>query len=123
MLIRYRVMAYVTATLLSILVFAGIPLQVAAGRPQLVNVVGTIHGMCYIVYLLTAFVLTRSLKVPLGRMVLVLLAGTVPLASILAERKLTKRYHHLVGDDAAVAQHRSVEHPSARSATSSFTSS
>lgn len=91
-LIRYRVMAYVTATLLAILVFVGIPLQLVANRPGVVNVVGTIHGFCYLVYLLVAFDFTRKLRVPMGRMILVLLAGTVPFCSIVAERKLTKLY-------------------------------
>lgn len=91
-LVRYRVMAYVTATLLAILVFVGIPLQFAAGKPEVVNTVGTIHGFCYMVYLVVAFDFTRKLRVPTGRMVLVLLAGTVPFCSIVAERKLTKLY-------------------------------
>jgi integral membrane protein len=83
-------MAYTTAVLLIVLVFVGIPLQVAASSPQVVNVVGTIHGFCYIVYLFTAFDLTRKLHLRLGRMVLVLLAGTVPFCAIVAERLLTR---------------------------------
>ena len=90
-------MAYVTATLLAILVFVGIPMQLAANRPEVVNTVGTIHGFCYMVYLVVAFDFTRKLRVPMGRMVLVLLAGTVPFCSIVAERKLTKMYDREVG--------------------------
>lgn len=109
-LVRYRVLAYTTAVLLIVLVFAGIPLQVWAGKPQIVHVVGTAHGFLYIVYLFTAFDLTRRLRVPLGRMVLVLLAGTVPFCAIVAERKLSKLYQHREGDasrpelDAAVQE-------------------
>jgi integral membrane protein len=83
-------MAYTTAVLLIVLVFVGIPLQVAASSPQVVNVVGTIHGFCYIVYLFTAFDLTRRLRLKLWKMVLVLLAGTVPFCAIVAERLLTR---------------------------------
>ena len=39
-LTRYRVMAYVTAVLLIVLVFVAVPLQVA-GHPELATVVGT----------------------------------------------------------------------------------
>ncbi|MGA8682493.1 MAG: DUF3817 domain-containing protein, partial [Acidimicrobiales bacterium] len=74
LLVRYRVMAFTTATLLIILVFVGIPLQLAAGRPEVVNDVGTIHGFLYLVYLYVAFQLTRKLGVPKWQMVLVLLA-------------------------------------------------
>ncbi len=91
-LVRYRIMAFTTATLLIVLVFAGIPLQLAAGRPQVVNVVGTLHGFLYIVYLVTAFQLTRKLRVPKFQMLLVLLAGTVPFCAFVAERKMTRRF-------------------------------
>jgi len=97
-LVRYRVMAYTTAVLLIVLVFVGIPLQVAAGRPQVVNVVGTVHGFCYIVYLFAAFDLTRRLRLRLGKMALVLLAGTLPFCAIIAERLLTRLYEHSTDD-------------------------
>lgn len=91
-LIRYRVLAFSTATLLIVLVFVGVPLQVAANRPQVVNDVGTVHGLLYIVYLLVAFGLTRRLSIPRWQMALVLLAGTVPFAAFVAERKMTHRF-------------------------------
>ncbi|MHB8329107.1 MAG: DUF3817 domain-containing protein [Acidimicrobiales bacterium] len=94
-LIRYRVMAYTTAVLLIILVFIGVPLQAWAGFPQLATVVGTIHGFLYLVYLVVAFDLTRKLRLPLGRMLLVLLAGTVPFAAFVAEREMTKLFERV----------------------------
>jgi len=93
-------MAFTTATLLIILVFVGIPLQLAAGRPEVVNDVGTIHGFLYLVYLVVAFELTRRLGVPKWQMVLVLLAGTVPFCAFVAERKLTRRFDALAGHSA-----------------------
>jgi integral membrane protein len=91
-LIRYRVLALITATLLIILVFIGIPLQVFAGRSGVVNVVGTIHGFLYLAYLVVAFGLTRKLSIPKWQMALVLVAGTVPFCAFIAERKLTRRF-------------------------------
>jgi integral membrane protein len=102
-LIRYRVMAYTTAVLLIILVFVAIPLQFAAGKPEAARVVGTIHGYLYLVYLGVALDLTRKLRVPLGWMLLVLLAGTVPFCAFVAERKLTKRYDRLEVEAPAVS--------------------
>ncbi len=60
------------------------------------KVVGTIHGYLYLVYLGVAFDLTRKFRVPLGWMLLVLLAGTVPFCAFVAERKLTKLYDRTV---------------------------
>ncbi len=90
-LTRYRVMAYTTAVLLIVLVFVGVPLQVA-GHPAVATVVGTMHGFLYLVYLVVAFQLTRTLHIPVMRTVLVLIAGTVPFGAIIAERKLTSEY-------------------------------
>ena len=83
-LLRYRVMAFTTATLLIVLVFFGIPLQFMAGRPQVASVVGTPHGLSCIVFLYVAFSLTRWLGVPKWQMALVLrraLCHSAPLLS------------------------------------------
>jgi len=94
---RYRVLAYTTAVLLIVLVFVGIPLQVWGHDQIVVQIVGTAHGYLYLVYLVVAFEFTRRLRIPLGWMILVLLAGTVPFAAIVAERLLTRRFEHSVG--------------------------
>jgi integral membrane protein len=92
---RYRVMAYTTAVLLIVLVFVGVPLQVA-GHPGVATVVGTCHGFLYLIYLFVAFQLTRTMHIPLLRTVLVLIAGTVPFGAIIAERRLTSEYSRQV---------------------------
>ncbi|KEI44092.1 DUF3817 domain-containing protein [Saccharopolyspora rectivirgula] len=96
----YRIMAYVTAVLLILLCLAmvfkygwpeGSPLQVRGD--SLVSMIGVAHGWLYMVYLFVAFVLTKQLAVPIGRMLLVLLAGTVPFGAFFAERKVTRWFH------------------------------
>lgn len=94
-LLRFRALALLTATLLVVLVFVGLPLQFAAGQPAMADVVGTIHGFCYVAYLVAAFQLTRRLHVPRWQMALVLLAGTLPLCGFVAERKMTRRFEVL----------------------------
>ena len=91
-LVRYRVLAYTTAVLLIVLVFVGVPLQVWDHQPWVARIVGTAHGYLYLVYLGVAFDFTRRLRVPLLRMILVLLAGTIPFCAIVAERLLTRRF-------------------------------
>ena len=90
-LTRYRVLAYTTAVLLIVLVFVGVPLQLWDGDPWVARVVGTAHGYLYLVYLVVALDFTRRLRLPLLRMILVLLAGTIPFCAIVAERLLTRR--------------------------------
>ena|SRR5690349_20693518 len=92
-LTRFRVMAYVVGVLLLILVFVAVPLRYIAGEPLLVSIVGPIHGFLYMVYLVTAFDLALRARWPFVRTVLVLLAGTVPVMSFVAERKATRWIH------------------------------
>ena len=62
----YRVMAYVTGVVLIVLCVLAI-IQAFADDSAMVNVVGTIHGGLYIVYLIVSFPLTRRLRLPPGR--------------------------------------------------------
>ena len=89
-LTRFRVMAYIVGVLLLILVFVAVPLRYLADQPFLVSIVGPIHGFLYMVYLVTAFDLAVRARWPFVRTVLVLLAGTVPVMSFVAERKATQ---------------------------------
>lgn len=90
--LRYRVMAYVTGIVLIVLCFAGIPLQLAANNTIIVNDVGTVHGILYMIYLVVAYILTRKLRLPLGPTILVLLAGTIPVLTFVVERWVNRRY-------------------------------
>lgn len=92
----YRVMAYVTAVLLILLCLSMVlKYGFAHGSPMQsfgdtwTRQIGTAHGFLYLVYLFIAFVATTQLRVPYGRMLLVLLAGTVPFGAFVAERKVT----------------------------------
>ncbi len=89
--LRYRVMAYVTGVVLMILCFVGIPLQIA-GHPALVGVVGTAHGILYMIYLVTAALLAWKLRLHPVRTVVLLLAGTIPILTFVVERWMTRRY-------------------------------
>ncbi|MBL7502406.1 DUF3817 domain-containing protein [Frankia sp. CNm7] len=87
---RYRVLAYVVGVVLITLVLVAMPLKYAADTPQLVRAIGPIHGVLYIVYLLATFDLATKARIPGRRMILVMLAGTVPFVSFIAERSVTR---------------------------------
>ena len=90
-LTRYRVMAYVTGTLLVVLVLVAMPLKYAADVPGPTKVIGMLHGFLYAIYLLAAFWLALQARWSAKWTVLVLLAGTIPFVSFYAERKVTHR--------------------------------
>src|SRR3954467_7113572 len=89
-LTRFRVMAYVTGVGL-LAPTVGVILQYAADAPTLVAVVGPSHGFLYMVYLVCAFGLSLKSKWAPLYTIGVLLAGTIPFLSFVAERKVTHR--------------------------------
>lgn len=105
MLTRYRVMAYVTGVLLVLLTLGVIAKYVLEidGAADFTSVVGIAHGWLYVVYLIFAFDLGSKAKWPVGKLLWVLLAGTVPTAAFFVERKVTHELGAGVAEDAAAA--------------------
>jgi integral membrane protein len=89
--LRYRVMAYVTGAVLIVLCFVGIPLQVAH-HPAVASYVGTAHGILYIIYLVTAWLLARKLRLEIRPTVIMLLAGTIPVMTFIVERWVSRAF-------------------------------
>ena len=87
-LLRYRIMAWVVGVGLAVLVFVGIPLQIA-GHPSVVQVVGPIHGIFYIVYLVAALDLARRARFSVLDMLLMVGAGLLPILAFVMERRIT----------------------------------
>ena len=90
-LTRYRVVAYAVGVVLILLVGVAMPLKYLADEPVLVEAIGPFHGALYIVYLVVTFQLSMRQRWSLGRMLLLMLAGTVPVVSFVAERWVTAR--------------------------------
>jgi integral membrane protein len=88
-LLRYRVIAYVVGVGLIVLVVIGLPLKYAADSSGVVSVVGPLHGVLYVVYLLATLDLARRIRMNPVTAVLIMLAGTIPFLSFVAERKVT----------------------------------
>jgi len=98
----YRVMAYLTGVMLLILC-AGMVVKYGFGNGIVVSIVGPIHGFLYMVYLAAAFNLgVLKARWPMGYLLFVLLAGTIPFVSFIAERNVTHRMRQgLAGTEAA----------------------
>ncbi|WP_337060238.1 DUF3817 domain-containing protein [Kineococcus sp. G2] len=86
-LTRYRVMAWVTGIGL-LFVVAGMVQEYALDRgDSITRVMGPVHGLFYVLLLITTFDLGTRVRWPWSRMLLTALAGTVPFLSFYAERK------------------------------------
>ena len=95
LLVTYRVFAYVTGVLLLVntaflLVFLG------SEPPEWYALSWTAHGWAYMFYLATGFAIAFTLRWGIVRTILILLAGTIPAMSFVAERWVVR--HVVVAD-------------------------
>ena len=100
-LTRYRVMAYVTAVMLLVLCACMIFKYGFDTGESLTLVVSQLHGVLYIVYLVCAFDLGQKARWSFGKLVWVLLAGTIPTAAFFVERWVRAQVEPLIAKGAS----------------------
>ncbi|MBD0843192.1 DUF3817 domain-containing protein [Streptomyces sp. TRM68416] len=104
-LTRYRVMAYVTAVMLLVLCVSMVFKYGFDTGEDVTFAVSQVHGFLYIIYLIFAFDLGSKAKWSFGKLLWLLLSGTIPFAAFFVERKVTREVEPLIGDRApAVAK-------------------
>lgn len=110
-LTRYRVLAYVTGVFLLMLTLhviiqfvqsssQDIPYSEAKGLGEWIPGgdfwIPAAHGWLYLAYVIASVDLWMRTRLPAGRMLLVVLAGTVPAMSFVAEHWVTKRLRPMI---------------------------
>ncbi|MEU7578275.1 DUF3817 domain-containing protein [Streptomyces sp. NPDC041068] len=101
-LTRYRVMAYVTAIMLLVLCTCMVFKYGFDKGEGLTLVVSQVHGVLYIIYLIFAFDLGSKAKWPFGKLLWVLVSGTIPTAAFFVERGVVREVEPLITDGSAV---------------------
>jgi integral membrane protein len=86
-LLAYRIAAYATGVMLLVLT-TSVVLHYGFGDQRL-TWSGPVHGFLYMGYFVATLLLGTSMRWRLARMVLVALAGMIPLMSFVAERSVT----------------------------------
>lgn len=94
-LLAFRILAWVTGVVLLGLT-VGMVLKYGFGDPTLVATIGPAHGFLYMGYIVAVLLLAERLRWKPAKAVWVLLAGTVPVASFVAERKVTREVQGLL---------------------------
>ena len=87
----YRVFAYVTGVGLLLLVFYAMPMKYLAGDPRPTAIIGMLHGFLYMAYIVITLLLAERCRWRPVDALVILVAGTIPLASFFAERRVTAR--------------------------------
>ncbi|WP_181769035.1 DUF3817 domain-containing protein [Streptomyces albidus (ex Kaewkla and Franco 2022)] len=98
-LTRYRVMAYVTAVMLLVLCTCSVLSRFLGVLDKDVTlVVSQAHGLLFMIYLVVAFDLGQKARWAFGKLLWVLISGTIPLAAFFVERKVVREVSPLVED-------------------------
>ncbi|MGC9962167.1 MAG: DUF3817 domain-containing protein [Acidimicrobiales bacterium] len=90
---RYQVMSIVVGVMLLVLVGVAMPVQYVGHKPTMANIVSVVHGLLYIVYLLSAADLARRARFSAGQLVAVVCAGFLPFLAFYVEWRTARRIH------------------------------
>lgn len=88
-------MAFAAGIMSLLLWFVELPVVYLLDDPELaakVKWIPFVHGYVYAFYVLTAIHFTAKARFTIKRMILFILAGTLPVASFVAERKVTREF-------------------------------
>jgi len=92
---RYRFMALVAGVMSLLLWFVDIPVMYVFDNPDWKAAVAWlpfVHGWVYAVYVLVAIQFSVKARWSMKKMIWLILAGTLPIASIAAERRVVRQY-------------------------------
>jgi integral membrane protein len=92
---RFRIMALIAGVMSLLLWFVDLPVAYLFNNEDWKGKVAWIpfvHGWVYAVYLLTALQFSVKARWDLRRVIWLALAGTLPVASFVAERRVVKNY-------------------------------
>jgi integral membrane protein len=94
-LLRFRVMAVIAGVMSLLLWFVDLPVAYLLDNAELkarVAWIPFVHGWIYLVYVLTAIQFAVKNRWPIFKMLALILAGTLPVASLIAERRVVRKY-------------------------------
>ena len=92
---RYRFMALVAGVMSLLLWFVDLPVVYLFNNPDWKAAVAWIpfvHGWIYAAYVLVAIQFSVKARWPMKKIIWLILAGTLPIASIAAERRVVRQY-------------------------------
>ena len=85
---RLRLFSLLEAISFLVLIFIAVPIKYAGDNPNPVHVMGPVHGVLFIFYVLSTFQVRTALSWPNGVTAKVLVAAVIPFAPFFVERWL-----------------------------------
>jgi len=94
-ILRFRIMAVVSGVMSLLLWFVYMPIKYVFDAPNLHSAtvwIPMVHGYLYPIYILTAIQFAAKARWPIMKMLGLILAGTLPVTSLIAERRIVRTY-------------------------------
>lgn len=88
---RFRIIAIGEGISFLVLLFIAMPLKYAADIPQAVLVVGWIHGVLFIAYMVAGLDVKTTLNWSLKKTALAVLASLLPLGPFILDKKILQK--------------------------------
>ena len=87
---RLRIIGLLEGASFLVLLFIAMPLKYMAGLPQMVRVVGSAHGLLFVIFVLAVLDVAVRLRWPLTRVIAALAASVVPFGPFVLDAHLRR---------------------------------
>lgn len=91
-LARFRTIAITEGISFLVLLFIAMPLKYFAGHPEAVMVVGWIHGILFIAYMLAGLEVRKALNWDRKKVLFAVVAALIPFGPFILEKRLLRQY-------------------------------
>ena len=87
---RLRLIGIAEGISLLILLAIAMPLKYLAGKPEAVRIVGWIHGVLFIVFMMGVWIVYKEYRWPFTKVIVAFLAAFFPFGTFIFDRQLRK---------------------------------
>ena len=91
---RLRLIAFLEGISFIVLLFIAMPLKYMADEPQMVKIVGGIHGLLFVLFIIFTMVVWLGKKLTFMKSFWLFLSSLVPFGTFLADIRILKPIHH-----------------------------
>lgn len=85
---RLRIVGYAEGISFLVLLFIAMPLKYLAGKPEMVRVVGSLHGLLFVLYILQVIQAKIEYSWSMKTLILGIIASVLPFGPFVADAKL-----------------------------------
>jgi integral membrane protein len=91
---KFRLMGFIEGGSLLVLLFIAMPLKYAAGIPEAVSIVGSLHGFFFVLYLFFIAFVTIKIKWSFIWIISSIAVAFIPFGNFILDRFLVKSSYH-----------------------------